>query len=147
MNKPSFVHFTLVLSLELLLIFQPLLAGYNFALPPDSENRPNRLKNDERIAHVLNRLSFGARPGDLARIQTTGINAYIEKQLHPEQIDDQVLEAKLAKLPTLNLTTPAIAEQYNPPKPPATPMPTATPTPKLPVTADKTADVPPMTAK
>lgn len=36
--------------------------------------------------HVLNRLAFGPRPGDVARVMTIGVDAYIDEQLHPEPI-------------------------------------------------------------
>ena len=39
-------------------------------------------------SHVLNRLSFGARPGDHARITAIGARAYINEQLNPDDIDD-----------------------------------------------------------
>ena len=38
--------------------------------------------------HVLNRLSFGVRPGEYARVREMGVEAYIEEQLHPETIED-----------------------------------------------------------
>ena len=43
--------------------------------------------NDERaISHVLNRIAFGARPGDPERVRAIGIDRYIDLQLHPERI-------------------------------------------------------------
>jgi uncharacterized protein (DUF1800 family) len=48
------------------------------------------------ITHVLNRLSFGARPGDYERVRKLGptpeaaARAYVEEQLAPERIDDSV---------------------------------------------------------
>ena len=36
--------------------------------------------------HVLNRLSFGPAPGDLERVRSIGIDAYIDEQLHPERL-------------------------------------------------------------
>ncbi len=86
------------------------------------------MNEDQRIAHVLTRLSFGARPQDAARVKAMGIDAYIAQQLNPEAIDDAALDARLAKLPTLALATPTLIEQYNPPKPIATPTPSPMPT-------------------
>src|SRR6188474_2008944 len=54
-----------------------------------------RLSDDQRILHVLNRLGFGARPGDLEKVRAFGVNKYIEQQLFPEKIDDSASEAKL----------------------------------------------------
>jgi len=46
--------------------------------------------------HLLNRISFGITPEELTRIQTIGIDAYIEEQLHPEQIDDSAVDNFIA---------------------------------------------------
>jgi uncharacterized protein (DUF1800 family) len=43
--------------------------------------------------HVLNRLAFGPRPGDIERVMRTGIDGYIDQQLHPETI---LMPAELA---------------------------------------------------
>ena len=40
---------------------------------------------------MLNRIGFGARPGDVERVQQMGLAAYIEQQLHPERIADAAL--------------------------------------------------------
>lgn len=39
-------------------------------------------------AHVLNRLAFGPRPGDVDRVVQMGVDRWIEEQLRGEQIDD-----------------------------------------------------------
>src|SRR6185503_4392048 len=44
--------------------------------------------------HVLNRIGYGARPGDLERVQKMGLAAYIEEQLHPERIDNSALNTR-----------------------------------------------------
>jgi uncharacterized protein (DUF1800 family) len=127
----------LVLSLSLLLFGEsPSVSLISMAQGRDQRQRASsgksqqRLTGDQRIAHVLARLSFGARPGDFERVKAMGINAYIEQQLNPETIEDIALDAKLAKLPTLALATPALLEQYNPPKPAPTPAPPSSPTPQ-----------------
>ena len=60
-----------------------------------------KLSDDQRILHVLNRLGFGARPGDVERVKAMGIDNYIAQQLWPEKIDDSASEAKLQNLETL----------------------------------------------
>jgi uncharacterized protein (DUF1800 family) len=64
------------------------------------------------IEHVLNRVAFGARPGDVERIGAMGVNAYIDAQLHPERIDDSALDARLAEFQTLSMSTQELAEKY-----------------------------------
>lgn len=64
------------------------------------------------VAHVLNRLGYGPRPGDIARVQQMTLAAYIDQQLHPERLADVALDAKLAAYPTINLSTEEIARDY-----------------------------------
>src|SRR5687768_11377124 len=62
------------------------------------------LTERQRALHLLNRLGFGPRPGDVDRVVTIGVDNYIAQQLHPERIDDRVVEAKLQKYPTLRVS-------------------------------------------
>jgi uncharacterized protein (DUF1800 family) len=48
--------------------------------------------------HLLNRMAFGPRPGDIERVMKMGIDGYIDQQLHPETIPmPPELNARLAK--------------------------------------------------
>ncbi|MGI8655779.1 MAG: DUF1800 domain-containing protein [Pyrinomonadaceae bacterium] len=85
------------------------LCGGAFAAYGQTARRAQNLNDEQRILHVLNRLGFGARPGDVERVRAMGVDRYIEQQLHPEQITDAALETKLQNLPTLRMT---IAELY-----------------------------------
>jgi uncharacterized protein (DUF1800 family) len=71
-----------------------------------------RLSEDQRILHVLNRLGFGARPGDLEKVKASGVDKYIEQQLFPEKINDSASEAKLQNLESLRMTTAELYEKY-----------------------------------
>ena len=71
-----------------------------------------KLSEDQRILHVLNRLGFGARPGDVERVKTMGLDKYIEQQLDPNKIDDSASEAKLQNLETLRMSTAELYERY-----------------------------------
>jgi uncharacterized protein (DUF1800 family) len=64
------------------------------------------------IAHVLNRIGFGPAPGDVARVQSMGLQAYIEQQLHPERIQDPELAGRLSAFSTLSMSTAELAEQF-----------------------------------
>ncbi|MCH7933984.1 MAG: DUF1800 domain-containing protein [Gemmatimonadetes bacterium] len=66
-----------------------------------SGNAP--LTPDQRIIHVLSRLSYGPRPGDIERVEAMGVEAYIEEQLRPAEIADDLVREKLAPFTTLNL--------------------------------------------
>jgi uncharacterized protein (DUF1800 family) len=72
-----------------------------------------QLSGDEKILHVLNRLTFGARPGDVEAVRQMGVEKYIDQQLHPDQIvENAVLEAKVAPLDTLRLSVRDLNEKY-----------------------------------
>src|SRR6476620_4841651 len=71
-----------------------------------------KLSADQRILHVLNRLGFGARPGDVERVKALGIDKYIEQQLNADKIDDSASEAKLQNLETLRMSTAELYERY-----------------------------------
>src|SRR5215472_762804 len=70
------------------------------------------LSEEQRALHVLNRLGFGARPGDIERVQAMGMDRYINLQLHPAQIVDSEAEARVKNLATLNMTTAELYEKY-----------------------------------
>ena len=64
------------------------------------------------IIHVLNRTSFGVRPGGRERVQAMGLAAYIDEQLHPERIADNALELMLSPLTGLRDTPRTFAADY-----------------------------------
>jgi uncharacterized protein (DUF1800 family) len=43
---------------------------------------------DEQILHALNRMAYGPRPGDVARVRAIGLDRWITMQLNPETIAD-----------------------------------------------------------
>ena len=72
------------------------------------------LTEEERATHALNRLTFGPRPGDLERIQAIGVKKWVEMQLNPEQIDDSLLEARLAEFPAMRLSQQDLLQAFPP---------------------------------
>ena len=74
--------------------------------------KTHALKEDQRIIHVLNRLGFGARPGDVERVKTMGLENYINQQLNPEKISDPVAENKVKDLSVLSMTTAELYAKY-----------------------------------
>lgn len=73
-----------------------------------TDNRP--LTEDQKILHVLNRLGYGPRPGDVERVKKMGLKAYIALQLDPEKIPDAAVDAKTAGFDTLKMNGLEIAE-------------------------------------
>ncbi len=71
-----------------------------------------QLTEDEAIVHALNRLAYGPRPGDVERIRQIGLEKWIEQQLHPESIDDQALNERLQRYPTLSMSSKQLLEEF-----------------------------------
>jgi Protein of unknown function (DUF1800) len=61
---------------------------------------PGFRSDEATITHVLNRLTFGPRPGDVDMVRAMGLAAWIDQQLHPERIDDSAVVALLPPLET-----------------------------------------------
>jgi len=60
----------------------------------------------DAILHVLNRTTFGPRPGDVEMVEKMGgIQTYIHQQLHPETIDDSAVEQQVAQLNMLQMSS------------------------------------------
>src|ERR1700722_12501129 len=78
---------------------------------------PNEgLTEDEAIVHVLNRLGFGPRPGDLERVKDMGLEKWIDRQLHPDGIDESALNARLERFPTLKMSSAKLLEEFPEPQ-------------------------------
>src|ERR1051326_8934884 len=41
------------------------------------------------VTHLLNRVTFGPRPGHVEQVQQTGVDGYLEQQLHPQPPHDK----------------------------------------------------------
>jgi uncharacterized protein (DUF1800 family) len=98
------------------IVLLALLAG--FCLYALGKSTPKKLpasaamSEHKRAVHALNRLSFGARPGDVDTVMAKGVDRWINQQLHPEKIDDSALENRLAALPTLRMSTRELVENF-----------------------------------
>jgi len=73
------------------------------------------LTADQQVLQALNRLSFGARPGDVERVRALGVDAWIAQQLAPDRIDDGATTALLAHFPTLGRSGAELLRDYPPP--------------------------------
>ncbi len=70
------------------------------------------LTEDQKIIHVLNRLGFGARPGDVAKVRSIGLQKYIDQQLNPASIPDAVAENKVRDLDISRMRTSELFARY-----------------------------------
>jgi len=80
--------------------------------PQQPAPRSGELLPDEQIQQVLNRLTFGARPGDAERVRAMGIDKWIDQQLHPDRIDDRAAEQLVSKYSIFSMKTPEIVRDY-----------------------------------
>jgi uncharacterized protein (DUF1800 family) len=61
------------------------------------------LTQEQQAAHVLNRLAYGAKPGDIERVSQMGVQRYIDSQLNPATIAyPAALTERLATLDSAN---------------------------------------------
>ncbi len=74
------------------------------------------LTEDQAIAHALNRLGYGPRPGDMQRVKQMGLAKWIDSQLHPETLDDAALNARLDRFPTLDMSSAELEQKFPQPK-------------------------------
>ncbi len=72
-----------------------------------------KLPADRQIVHVLNRLTFGPRPGDVDEVKRVGLEKWIDLQLHPERIQKNPdLESRLEPYETLRMDAVAVVTDY-----------------------------------
>src|SRR4051794_40170484 len=103
-----------------------VVAGCSAAVPASTQTRsapvaeaafavsePRELLPDEQVQQVLNRLTFGARPGDADKVRAMGIDKWMDLQLHPDRIGDGAGEALTAKYPVFAMKTSDIVHDYN----------------------------------
>ncbi|MGH7775528.1 MAG: DUF1800 domain-containing protein [Candidatus Binatia bacterium] len=70
------------------------------------------LTQGQKVIHFLNRISFGAKPEEIERVNRLGFSSYLEEQLYPEKIPDSLVEEKLAELKTIRLSSRELLELY-----------------------------------
>ncbi len=95
----------------------PLSAGAQTMTRPQvaakaAPSTAKSLTEDQKILHVLNRLGYGARPGDVERVKQTGLDNYIEQQLNADKLDDAVAESKLKNLDVLKMSNDELFAKY-----------------------------------
>jgi uncharacterized protein (DUF1800 family) len=68
---------------------------------------------DTKVLHAINRLSFGAAPGDIERVESIGVEKYIQEQLNPATTPlSDSLNSKLAALSTVTMSTTELGQIF-----------------------------------
>jgi uncharacterized protein (DUF1800 family) len=115
--------------ISLVVIALVLSLGASFLIGADKKKKPPKttqpssaaaaipqMDESKRALHVLNRLTFGLRPGDVDAVSKMGVDKWIEQQLHPDKIDNSALEARLAPFRTLAMSSQDIVETFPSPQ-------------------------------
>jgi uncharacterized protein (DUF1800 family) len=101
----------------LIAVFTAKLDAKKKAAAKSAQPAVAQMTAEQKALHALNRLTFGARPGELEALNQAGLDKWIERQLHPREIlENPELEARLAPLDTLRMTTPELARHYPTPQ-------------------------------
>jgi hypothetical protein len=97
-----------------LIVEQPMVAAASVKKPESGSAQ--QIQGDERVLHVLNRFTFGARPGDVQAVRGMGVKEWFEWQLNPMSIDDSALEARLEMFPAMQMEQAEMMERYPSPQ-------------------------------
>ena len=97
-------------TLTVMLAGQPLLA--EAAVRNTAAPVPAPMAKTDKTLYTLNRLTFGPRPGDVARVDAMGLDKWFEQQLNPSAIDDAALDARLAEYPAMQMPVGELMARY-----------------------------------
>jgi len=102
MRHPRLLALSLLLAAPTL---SPLALPAQTTSPKPRRAAPEtRLTERERAAQLLNRFTFGPRPGDLDAVVQAGAENWFERQLNPASIPDPVVDKRMQDYPALQLT-------------------------------------------
>jgi uncharacterized protein (DUF1800 family) len=79
---------------------------------PEYSGAPREQTADQQVRHVLSRLTFGARPGDVEKVRAMGVDRWIDLQLHPDRIDNSAAERYAATFETNSASAAELAQKY-----------------------------------
>lgn len=99
-----------------LALLGPLLLTFAVLPAEKDKTKPAQMPQDRQIIHALNRFTFGIRPGDVERVRAMGLDKWFEQQLHPDKINDDALQARLAPLRTTRMSPREMVENFPPPQ-------------------------------
>ena len=70
------------------------------------------LPADQQIIQALNRLTFGAKPGDILKVRAIGLDKWIDQQLQPDKINDDAMNAFVRNYSALDENQNDLLKQY-----------------------------------
>ena len=84
------------------------------AVPDASSVAAREQTADQQVVHALNRLAFGAKPGDVQQMRELGVDRWIAAQLEPTRVLDPAGDSAVARYRILSLPLPTLLEEYPP---------------------------------
>ena len=81
-------------------------------LPPPKIAPSVPLSPRERATQMLNRFSYGPRPGDVERVLAQGPDKWFDQQLNPAAIPDGAATQRLQDFPTLTMTAEQVSQIF-----------------------------------
>ena len=78
-----------------------------------SPSEPREQTSDQQVQQVLNRMAFGPRPGDVAKVRAMGVDQWIGLQLAPDRIDDGAADRIVASYEMLGRPTSELVAMYD----------------------------------
>jgi uncharacterized protein (DUF1800 family) len=85
-------------------------------LDPGTARAGATASEDAAVIHVLNRLAYGPRPGDVEKVKAMGLEKWIAQQLEPRRIADPAVGPLLARLETAELSSHDLLKGYEVPR-------------------------------
>jgi uncharacterized protein (DUF1800 family) len=114
-HNPFFVRVQSAIAATLLFplaIAPPVLPAETHTNADQAATASTPLTNDEKLLQVLNRFTYGPRPGDLEKLRAMGLQAWFNQQLSPQKIDDSALDRRLADYPAMQLPLKELMERF-----------------------------------
>jgi len=94
------------------ILLSSFLAGPRLASKPTTfPYKKAGLTERQAAAHLLNRFTFGEKPGEIDEMMSMGLENWFEKQLTANDPDDS-LKTMLSKLDAINLTNAQVEAEY-----------------------------------
>lgn len=89
---------TIAILLATSLLPYPCAPAFAASAPPAKRHIEQTAADNQhaRVLHLLNRMTFGPRPGQVRQVESIGIDHWLDQQLHPGKIDDSALDQRLA---------------------------------------------------
>ena len=115
-NRPTALRATLAISCIFALC--GVVASTAVGAPDEPLDMPWRqagLTERQAAAHLLDRFTYGARPGEVDRVVAMGMERWVEQQLDGTADEPRDLERLLRSRPSLEMETVDLAQTYPPP--------------------------------